>query len=90
MARITVRPDGSSFPCVMKSTNKSQNIGNVLEDSPDIIYENQVRYFNCEKNYCSGSTECCNVNGRKNVIVEKALKLDYLPDTSNVRWSSFF
>ncbi len=70
LAKWLIKTNGDIYSCVMKATNDSKKLGNIITDHFDAIYENELKYFELEKNYCSGVEECCRITGVINQIVQ--------------------
>jgi len=73
LVRTIVRANGDMYPCVIKASNEINPKSNILKDSANKIYKDQMNYFNSKVGYCKGTAECCIINGRKNDIVMKVL-----------------
>lgn len=88
LSKWLIKTSGDIYPCVMKATNDSLRIGNILTDSFEAIYENELNYYNLKDSYCKGVSECCRISGVVNQIVKD--NYDFIPDDVTYDNSYFF
>ncbi len=70
LAKWLIKTNGDMYSCVMKATNESIKIGNIITDHYDAIYENELKYFELADSYCRGVEDCCRITGVINQIVK--------------------
>ncbi len=89
LIKMIIYPNGECFPCVQKSAIIKQSLGNIINDSFNEIYNNQIKCSQGEY-LCSGYKNCCNVISQKNAILEHYLNKEEIPNIANLRWLDFF
>ncbi|MBI5000538.1 MAG: hypothetical protein HZB92_03290 [Euryarchaeota archaeon] len=70
LIRFLIRANGNIYPCVMKASNKTPPIGNLLKDDLGMINHRQKGFYRLDSTLCLGATSCCRLDGIKNSIIE--------------------
>ena len=87
LVRNMLTATGELYPCVVKATNNSKPIGNILFDTDELIFRGQECYYSFSPEYCQGCVDCCRFFAKRNAYAEEALAEpdfqvpDYLKDS---------